>query len=338
MPPTATCTVSALTIARGRRDHLVNTIIGLTKQTSVPAELVIGVMGNEPYPDLPQADFPIRQILIPGDELPLAKARNTVAREAVGDVLAFVDVDCIPAPSLIEDYAALCAAGSGLMMGEVMYLPGGATENGVDFDRFSEVAVRHSDRAGPPAERSERCNDYRCFWSLNFAINAADFRKSGGFDERYTGYGGEDTDFGRQLDALDIPISWMQGARVYHQYHPHFMPPVHHMKSVMRNADIFAEKWGHRTMEHWLYCFSLMGLIENTPKGLRILREPEEEHMALCRQQSDQPYANTRRIIDILKARAANSDAHPDDTPETLAARIKAVDQAQKFMLYPAAE
>lgn len=324
-------TVSALTIARGRADHLRNLIRGLAQQTQPPVDLIVGVMQPEPFGDLPDAPFPIRQILVPGDELPLARARNAVAAEGLGEVLAFIDVDCIPAPSLIADYACACAPGAGLMMGEVLYLPGGATEGGIDFDRFAAIAVKHSDRAGPPATPVERCNDYRCFWSLNFAIHADDFRQSGGFDERYVGYGGEDTDFGRTLDARMIPINWCQGARVYHQYHPHFMPPVHHVASVVRNAELFRQKWGHRTMEHWLYCFGLMGLIENTPAGLRILGEPTADHLALCRQQSDQPYANTRRVIDLLNAQVANDAGTP-------AERRRATDLAQKAMLLPAAE
>ena len=324
-------TVSALTIARGRGDHLRNLIRGLARQTQPPVDLVIGVMADEPYADLPEAPFPIRQILIPGDDLPLARARNAAAREGLGEVLAFIDVDCIPAPGLIADYARFCAPGAGLMMGEVLYLPGGATEGGIDFDRFAQIGVKHSDRAGPPARPVERCDDYRCFWSLNFAIHGDDFARSGGFDEGYAGYGGEDTDFGRSLDALMIPINWVQGARVYHQHHPHFMPPVHHLDSVVRNAELFRRKWGHRTMEHWLYCFGLMGLIENTPAGLRILGAPTAEHLALCRQQSDQPYANTRRVIDLLNERLGRTAANADE-------RRRAVDQAQKSMLLPAAE
>ncbi|WP_409241961.1 glycosyltransferase family 2 protein, partial [Caballeronia sp. INML3] len=33
------------------------------------------------------------------------------------------------------------------------------------------------------------------FWSLNFACHLNTFEQIGGFDDAYTGYGGEDTDF-----------------------------------------------------------------------------------------------------------------------------------------------
>ena len=301
--------VSVVTIARGRAAHLTNLVEGLRRQTQAPAELVVGVMQEEPY-ELPATDFPIRQIIVEdGASLPLARARNTVAAAAASDVIAFVDVDCIPAPSLVADYARETVAGDGVMMGEVMYLPAGANGEGWDYDGFDAVAEQHCDRQGPPAEHRERCGDYRCFWSLNFAVHRADWEQSGGFDEGYTGYGGEDTDFGRTLDAHGIPIYWIRGARVYHQHHEHAMPPIHHVASVLRNTDRFAEKWGHRTMEHWLYAFKEMGLIEDSEEhGLRVLREPNEEDYALCAQQAHMPYASTNRVLKILEERKAGRE------------------------------
>jgi hypothetical protein len=320
--------IAALTIASGRAEHLRNLVAGFEAQTVRPDELIIGVMQEALYTDLPETSFPLRQIRVTGEELPLAKARNAVAEAAQADLLVFADVDCIPHPNLIFDYLGHHARRAGLLMGEVGYLPGGATEGGLDFKRFEALAVRHSDRQAPPAEGLRRCEDYRCFWSLNFAIDRASWQASGGFDERYVGYGGEDTDFGRLLDERGIPIFWVKGAKVYHQYHPHCMPPIHQIASVVRNAELFAEKWGHRTMEHWLYAFRLMGLIENTASGIRILRAPSEEDFALCTQTSDRPYANTRRVIDILDNRAAMAEAD----------RQKAVERAQSELLLPAAE
>ncbi len=324
-------TASALTIAKGRETHLANVIRGLIAQDHLPEELVIAVMQDAPYTDLPEAPFPVRQIHVTAPELPLAAARNAAARAARGDVLVFLDVDCIPAPSLIGDYLHHAAPEAGLLMGEVMYLPAGAAAPGWTYEKFEEVCVRHSDRQGPPAEGLARCEDYRCFWSLNFAMHREVFAASGGFDERYQGYGAEDTDFGRTLDDKGIAIHWMKGARVYHQHHAHHMPPVHHLRSVLRNAEVFASKWGHRTMEHWLYAFQLMGLIENTPEGLRILRDPDERDFALSRQQSHMPYANTRRVLDLLQGKHGKG-------AQDNRARMREVEQAQAQMLLPAAE
>jgi GT2 family glycosyltransferase len=321
--------ISALTIAAGRAEHLKNVVAGFQKQNVQPDELIIGVMQGELYEDLPETDFPVRQIFVTGRELPLAAARNAVAAQAEGDLLVFVDVDCIPHPNLLQDYLAHSKRQPGLLMGEVGYLPGKATQDGLDYARFERLSVRHSDRQGPPAQGRARCKDYRCFWSLNFAMDRDSWLSSGGFDERYVGYGGEDTDFGRTLDERGIPIFWVKGAKVYHQYHAHCMPPIHQVASVVRNAELFASKWGHRTMEHWLYAFRLMGLVENTKQGIRILREPTEADFALCSQMENMPYASTRRVIDKLDQRAGEKSG---------AERVAEVERAQSQFLLPAAE
>ena len=294
---------SVVTIARGRADHLANVVRGLKRQTTPPLELVVGVMQDDLY-DLPETDFPIRQLLIAtGETLPLARARNTVAAEAAGEVIVFLDVDCIPAPTLVADYVRTTAAGEGVTMGEVLYLPAGVDEGAWTYADFDAVAEKHPDRQGPPEAERERCGDYRCFWSLNFAVHREDWLRSGGFDEGYVGYGGEDTDFGRTLDERGIPIHWIRGARVYHQYHPHAMPPIHHLDSVLLNTNRFAEKWGHRTMEHWLYAFQEMGLVRDGEDGLEVVRRPNAADEALCNQQSHMPFASTTRVLRILEER-----------------------------------
>jgi GT2 family glycosyltransferase len=297
--------VSVLTLAVGRAAHLHNMVMGLAAQTHLPSELIVAVMQDRPYA-LPPTPFPIRQLMIAGDTLPLAAARNAAAAGSTGEVLVFLDMDCIPTPTLIDDYVRALAEQDGVLMGEVAYLPDGATTPGWDMDRFAALAVRHADRREAPAVGCEPCDDYRCFWSLNFAMRRATFVATGGFDERYVGYGGEDTDFAKMLADRAIPLAWMKGGLAYHQYHPHHMPPVHHLDSVVRNAQVFEAKWGYRTMGHWLYAFRLMGLIDDRPGApITILRRPDAADHALTGQQRHQPYADTGAVIAQLKARVA---------------------------------
>jgi GT2 family glycosyltransferase len=295
-------TVSVLTIARGRAAHLANLMRGLALQTRLPDELVIGVMADAPYDGLPEMPFPIRQLLVPGEPIPLARARNAVANAAAGDALLFLDVDCIPDAPYVAECADALEDWDGVLMGEVMYLPKGLADGDWTFDRFAAAAERHSDRQGPPPAGIRPCNDYRCFWSLNFAMSSVTWERSGGFCEYYAGYGGEDTDYGRVLDTAGIPIGWMKGGRAYHQYHPHHMPPVHHLDAILRNTLVFKERWGEFTMGHWLHAFELMGLVERTEDGYRKLRDPDEHDRALTEQQAHMPYANSARVIRALKA------------------------------------
>lgn len=302
-------TVSVLTLSHGRAEHLVNLVRGLDRSVQPPDELIVAVMQPEPYL-LPEVAFPVRQVLLDGDRICLAEARNAAAQAARGDLLVFLDVDCIPSPGLLGDYLEAARTHGGILMGEVGYLPAGATAGGIDFSRFERVAVKHAERAGPPIERVGPCNDYRCFWSLNFALSARTFRAIGGFDTRYVGYGGEDTDFGRTAAAKGIPLWWVRGAKAYHQYHKHHMPPVHHLDSVLANAKVFADKWGEPTMQHWMRAFRLMGLVEPDGAGGWIkLREPGPEHLALTRQQEHQPYASSALVLEQLEAGLASRSA-----------------------------
>lgn len=294
--------VSVCTLAHGRADHLANLVRGLTAQRILPDEVVIAVMQSDRYA-LPETPFPIRQLMLGSDGIPLAAARNAAARAAHGEHLVFLDVDCIPDPGFVGDYAALLDAQDVLLMGEVLYLPKGAAET-IDFDRFARVAVKHSERAGPPVEAIGICTDYRCFWSLNFAMRRTTFDQVGGFDEAYVGYGGEDTDFGRVVSTAGVPLRWCRGARAYHQYHPHHMPPVHHVDSVIANTSRFRDKWGHFTMEHWLKAFTLMGLVKLVDGNYVRVREVTEADLAFTRIQAGEPYASSARVLSMLERRA----------------------------------
>lgn len=299
-------TVSVLTIAQGRAEHLSNVILGLTRQEAPPLEFIIAVMGDAPYTDLPDAPFPIRQTLVPGAPARLAAARNAAAAMAVGDDLVFLDVDCIPAPELVGDYAAALRWIDGLVMGEVRYLPAGANAPGWNYVDFVEVAEKHCDRQGPPASTELAvCTDYRCFWSLNFAMRASTFRRLGGFDEDYVGYGGEDTDFGRVVQTAGVAILWRRGALVFHQHHAHHMPPVHHLRSVLANTQTFRRKWGEFTMGHWIHCFEMMGLVKREGTQYCIVREPNEADFEISRQHGGQPYASSAWVAAKLRAAIA---------------------------------
>lgn len=308
-------TISVCTLAYGRAEHLANLVRGLNHSRRPPCELVIAVMQDQRY-ELPATSFPVRQVMLGNSGIRLSEGRNIAARTAHGEKLVFLDVDCVPHPGLLDDYANALACDDGVFMGEVGYLPKGATDRGIDFDAFEQIAVKHSERAGPPPGRIGACDDYRCFWSLNFALSADTFAAIGGFDERYTGYGGEDTDFGRMIVTKGLRLWWVRGAKAFHQYHPHHMPPVHHLDSVLANAAVFEEKWGEPTMPHWLRAFHLMGLIEpGREGGWRKVREPLEEHLALTRQQEHQPYASSAWVLEGLEdqARRESEAARPPE-------------------------
>lgn len=209
----------------------------------------------------------------PGPEgVRLAAARNAGAAAALAsgaDLLVFLDADCIPGPDLLRRYTG--ASGrhpDAVLCGPVTYLPARAA---VDPAALAAATSPHPARPMPPddAETVADADEYRLFWSLSYALTASTWRRSGGFDERYEGYGGEDTDFAFRLRRAGIPLAWVGGAHAYHQYHPTSSPPWQHIDDILRNGRLFAETWGEWPMIGWLEQFESGGAVVREDGGWR---------------------------------------------------------------------
>ncbi len=274
-------TLSVLTLVRGRRDHLVNLIAGLNASTRLPDELVIAYMQDDPPAALPTAAFPVRMVHVPGEPMPLAAARNRAAKAARGDTLVFLDVDCIPSPTLVARYAE--TEGQGVRLGEVLYLPAGATRDGVDIARLDQLGVRHPAKPAIAPDEIRPTPNHGELWGLSFALSAADWAAAGGMDERYVGYGAEETDFAARLEAANVPMVWVGGARAWHQHHTVHVPPYQHFDSILRNATLFRATWGRWCMDYWLNQFVARGMIRIDDAEITVLRHPDADEIAASR-------------------------------------------------------
>jgi GT2 family glycosyltransferase len=265
---------AVVTIAHGRHEHLRGQGWGLARQTQ-PADLYVvvamgdpdvGAVARELHPDAIVVDLPAH-----ARDLPLAAARNAGAAAAIAagaDALVFLDVDCIPAPTTVERYAAVLAEpreSPAVACGEVRYLPPVAHPAEYRSPGLAERAEPHPARPAPSAEAVLGGADVRLFWSLSFAVTAEHWQALGGFDEGYSGYGAEDTDFGQRLAAAHGELLWVGGAAAYHQHHPTEVPPVRHLDSIVRNANVFHDRWGWFPMEGWLADFEARHLAELDP-------------------------------------------------------------------------
>jgi N-acetylglucosaminyl-diphospho-decaprenol L-rhamnosyltransferase len=264
-------TVACLVLARGRLSHLRRTLEGLAAQTHPPDEVVLVAMDDPEVARIGESSSIVTRIdtcpLGPTGSLPLAAARNLAARGTSSDLLVFLDVDCIPAPDLVTDY--LRQQRPGLLMGSVGYLP-----PGVDPGSPPALEVLHASAAPHPSRpaprrRARRADRYELFWSLNFAVERATWRRLGGFDESYEGYGAEDTDLAFTARRMGVPAWFVVGAEAFHQHHPVGRPPVEHVESIVHNARRFHQKWGTWPMEGWLREFAALGLVEWEPSSPR---------------------------------------------------------------------
>ncbi len=277
--------LSVLTLVRGRQTHLDNLIDGLRRQSVKPLELVIANMQTN-APVLPEdLEFPIVVVDIGGADLPLAAARNFAAYKARGQDLVFLDVDCIPSPTLLQSYSDGLAVADVCLMGEVRYLPELPISKDTSFDELVREARRHPARPPPPSSGFRMEPEVRNLWGLSFALPRHSFFMAGGFDERFIGYGGEETDFAERLGVAQVPLAWCAEAMALHQHHALHAPPLIFFDDIVRNARLFFDIWGSWCMEYWLGQFAEMNLIEwsTEEKTLNVLRQPTESEIDAAR-------------------------------------------------------
>ncbi|MGC1309405.1 MAG: galactosyltransferase-related protein [Phormidesmis sp.] len=270
--------VSVLTLTRDRTSHLYNLLRGLARASQLPDECIIVHM-NEPAQPLGIWPFPCRQYSYQDDDtlLPLAKARNYAAQQATGDILIFLDVDCIPSRKLVAAYETACRqARHAIMMSSVQYL-----SKKIKADWTESLLIAQS-KPNPKRNISAVAEliiepSYGLFWSLSFALHRALFEQLGGFSECYLGYGAEDTDFAWKAKQAGILLMWVPAAMAFHQYHPSCVPPWKNFESIVRNARIFHERWGQWPMAGWLEIFAEQGYINWTDQGnkLEIVQLPK---------------------------------------------------------------
>lgn len=273
---------SVLTLVRGRADRLRNLMAGLARQSVPPRELVIAWMQPERAADLPDPGCPVRHRHVAGEPMPLAAARNRAAEAASGDLLVFLDVDCIPSPTLVAAYRHAAQA-DGLFLGEVLYLPPGLDAD-VAADDAALARLGRAHPARPPVltEGLRREPDPGQLWGLSFALPAHAWRAVGGMDEAYVGYGGEETDLAMRLSASGLPTFWVGGARAYHQHHPVHVPPLQHFDAILANAARFRGAHGRWCMTYWLDQFRTAGLIawDDDAPAIQVLRRPDPTEIA----------------------------------------------------------
>lgn len=276
-------------ISANRDDHLANLVVGLNHSTRRPAELVVVYM-DQPNPTPLDSAIPVRLVHLPATEsgtLNLAAARNAAAAAASTTTLIFLDVDCIPATTLCDTLMRDLDSLGGLVMAQPRYLSeAGFLADDGDAGLMRASIPHHARTTLAPAdgEPPTTTDKYELFWSLGFAVTADDFALIGGFDESFTGYGGEDTDFSFTARDKGVPLSF-SAATMFHQHHGVTNPPLQHFSDIVANSIVFHSKRGLWPMTGWLTAFATAGYIDWTADAaeIAVLQHPTDDDVAAAR-------------------------------------------------------
>ncbi len=265
-----------VTVAHGRHTHLAHQL-RLLAQSDPHSRHVVVAIEDRGIAAVVQQHRGVRDVdVIAVDShplgLPLAWARNMGVRHALArqaDLVVLLDVDCLLGEGALRHYAqAAAACGPALLCGPVSYMEEGVVPP-TGLRSLRDLRSPHPARPDPARGDLLRFGDHKLFWSLNAALTAETWSQVGGFCEDYVGYGGEDTDFGWAARAKGIDLVWVGGADGYHQHHPVSSPPVEHLDAIVRNAQLFHDRWGQWPMIGWLDAFAERGLIHFDGHELR---------------------------------------------------------------------
>ncbi|GAA3638397.1 glycosyltransferase [Kineosporia mesophila] len=256
-----------VTIVAGRRGHLSRLLEGLQRQTRPADDLVIVRMDDETVtlPARPARRVTVVDLPPENGRLRLAAARNLGVRASEAQHVVLLDVDCIPGQRLVETYADALDRVDGLVTGPLRYLGEGAVRAGWTEPHLRRHSEQHPARPAPEPGRLVRDDRHELAWTTSLALRRDSFDRIGGFDERFSGYGGEDTDFAVRAKQAGLGVWWSGDAVAYHQYHASQSPPIPHLDDIVRNASLFADLHGWYPMRGWLEEFRQRDLIDFDP-------------------------------------------------------------------------
>ena len=232
--------VSVIVSTYNRPAALERVLDGLAAQAPPPLEVIVADDGSGPQTAGLVAGrrdpFPVHHAWQPDDGFRLARARNLASLRSTGDWLHFLDGDCVPRAGFIARIQRLGAPGVALA-GDRILLSRELTER-IELERLPVHAwplsrwLRERRRGGInrllplaywpfDAGRGRRRRDWRLLCGANFGLARTDLFAVNGFEESFSGWGLEDSEFAVRLINRDIALrSARLALGVLHLWHP----------------------------------------------------------------------------------------------------------------------
>jgi glycosyltransferase involved in cell wall biosynthesis len=202
--------VSIVIPSYNRPDRLALCLSALAKLDGGPYEIVVVDDGSaEPLAPV-CAQYGANVRCIRQENAGPAKARNTGARAAGGDFIAFTDDDCQPAPGWIR---ALLAAHAG----DPLRLVGGRVDNLLTGNVFAAASQSLCDYLYDYFGADAGAAPF--FTSNNMGCARRRFEEIGGFDETFPLAAAEDREFGMRWRETGGQLVYAPEAVVGHAHH-----------------------------------------------------------------------------------------------------------------------
>lgn len=231
-PRAATRLTAAVVIpVYNRPDLLARTLAGLERSTrQVP--VIVADDGSEADIAAVVTASPLDVSLVSQEHRGngAARARNLGAAEAGNvDVIIFIDADCIPHPEMVGRHLAWHAAGESVVtVGRRSHVrvadvpPAEIAAGAVDLAERIEAGFSGRADFRQVLERRTASlttgdEGFRSFVSSNVAVPARLFEQVGGFEDRFTRWGSEDTELGWRLWQDGVLMVPVPEALVFHQ-------------------------------------------------------------------------------------------------------------------------
>ncbi|AZK47455.1 glycosyltransferase family 2 protein [Paenibacillus lentus] len=232
--------LTALTRQRLEEDDSFEVVLVDNGSTDGTGEMIQGI----------NVDYPLKYRYIPRTEQSnRAVSRNQGIVSASGDIVILLDGDQIAAAGFIAEHLRVHKfADNKLVIGFRQYLEQGAINGEHKNALFDEAHM-------PPSEEDERfwlmerfsenAGAFRTAWHLFFSCNISVRRERligvGMFDDKFKGWGLEDSELGYRLEQAGGSFIFNKKALVYHVYHPSEF-----------NEDRFIG-W-HANLQHFISC------------------------------------------------------------------------------------
>jgi glycosyltransferase involved in cell wall biosynthesis len=215
-----------------RPDVLAKALAGVALQTRLPDEVLIADDGSgqstrvvvETWAET--QPFPVKHLWQENRGFRKTVILNKSVAAAAGDYLVFTDGDCVPHARYVEDHLAVAEPGFWVQARrsfvEQRFVPQFEPGRTSAFRWMLTGRITGAAKGiRLPVAIVRRDTAQRGIIGCNFAMWRNDLLAINGFDEDYSGWGGEDSDVGTRLYHLGRPRKFVYAhAIVFHLNHP----------------------------------------------------------------------------------------------------------------------